>query len=39
MNCYHFLQQYEDYFDIFGAIGKNRRPFTALFLCKSISIW
>ena len=39
MNCYHFLQQYEDYFDITGAIDKNCTSFATLFFHKSINIW
>ena len=38
MNCYHFCQQYEDYFKTSGAIGINRTPFAATFLCGVISL-
>ena len=31
MDCYHFCQQYEDYFKTLDAIGINRTPFTAAF--------
>ena len=37
MECYHFCQQCEDHFDTAGAIGSNRTPFAASFLCGRIS--
>ena len=39
INCYHFSQQYEDYFEIAGAIGSNHIPFAALFFCGKINFW
>ena len=38
MNCYHFCQQCEDYFETSGAIEINRIFFAASFLCSSISL-
>ena len=38
MECYHFCQQCEDYFETSGATGMNRTPFAASFLRGSISI-
>ena len=38
MECYHFYQQCEDYFETLGTTGMNRTPFAALFLCGSISL-
>ena len=37
MDCYHFCQQYEDYFKISGVTKMNCTPFIALFLCGTIS--
>ena len=38
MDCYHFCQQCENYFETSGATGMNRIPFTAIFLRGAISI-
>ena len=38
MDCYHFCQQFEDYFKTSGDIGMNCTPFAATFLCGSISL-
>ena len=38
MNCYHFCQQCEDYFEASGAIGINRTPFAATFFRGAISL-
>ena len=38
MDCYHFCQQCENYFETDGATGNNRTPFAASFLCGNISI-
>ena len=38
MDCYHFCQQYEDYFETAGATGNNRTSFAAYFLRGSISV-
>ena len=38
MDCYHFCQQYEDYFETSGATGMNRTPFAATFLRDAISL-
>ena len=38
MDCYHFCQQCEDYFETSGAIGMNRTPFAATFLRDAISL-
>ena len=38
MECYHFCQQCEDYFKTSDAIGMNRIPFAASFLCGSINL-
>ena len=32
------LEKYKDHVDTVGAIGSNRTPFAALFLCGRISI-
>ena len=38
MDCYHFCQQCEDYFETAGATGTNRTPFAASFLRGNISV-
>ena len=38
MECYHFCQQCEDYFETSGATGINRTPFAPSFLRGSISL-
>ena len=38
MDCYHFCQEYEDYFKMSGAIGINRTPFAATFFHGFISL-
>ena len=38
MDCYHFCQQCEDYFETSGATGMNRTPFAATFLRGAISL-
>ena len=38
MDCYHFCQQCEDYFETSGATRMNRIPFAATFLCGAISL-
>ena len=38
MDCYHFCQQCEDYFETSGATGINRTPFAATFLRGAISL-
>ena len=38
MECYHFCQQCEDYFETSGASGMNRTPFAASFFRGSISL-
>ena len=38
MDCYHFCQQCEDYFEITGATGMNRTFFTGNFLRGPISL-
>ena len=38
MDCYHFCQQCEDYFETSGATGINRTLFVASFLCSTISL-
>ena len=38
IDCYHFCQQYEDYFEMFGTIGINRTLFATTFFHDSISL-
>ena len=38
MDCYHFCQQCEDYFETSGATEMNRTPFAATFLRDAISL-
>ena len=38
MDCYHFCQQCENYFEISGATGMNCIPFAATFLRNAISL-
>ena len=38
MDCYHFCQQCEDYFETVGATGFNRTPFAAFFLRGNINV-
>ena len=38
MDCYHFCQQYKDYFETVGATGFNQTPFAVSFLCGNISM-
>ena len=38
MDCYHFCQQFEDYFETPGATGMNRILFAAIFLLGSTSL-
>ena len=38
MDCYHFCQQYEDYFETSGATGMNRTHFATTFFRGSISL-
>ena len=38
IDCYYFCQQCEDYFKTSDAIGINRTPFAASFLCGTISL-
>ena len=38
MDCYHFCQQCEDYFETSGAIGMNCIPFVATFFRGAISL-
>ena len=38
IDCYHFCQQFEDYFGTSGATGINRTLFAAIFLHGSISL-
>ena len=38
MDCYHFCQQCEDYFETSRATGTNWTPFAAFFLCGNISV-
>ena len=38
MECYHFCQQYEDYFETSDANGTNCTPFAASFLRGSINL-
>ena len=38
MDCYHFCQQCEDYFETSGATGMNCTPFAATFLRGAISL-
>ena len=38
MDCYHFCQQCENYFETSGATGMNRTPFAATFLRGAISL-
>ena len=38
MECYHFCQQYEDYFKTLGITRMNRTPFATSFLRGSISL-
>ena len=38
MDCYHFCQQCEDYFETLGATGMNHTPFAATFLRGVISL-
>ena len=38
IDCYHFCQQYEDYFETSGATEMNRTFFVAIFLCDPISL-
>ena len=37
IDCYHFCQQYEDYFETSGVIEMNHTPFATTFFCGSIS--
>ena len=38
MDCYHFCQQYEDYFKTLDANEMNRIPFIASFFCGIINL-
>ena len=38
MDCYHFCQQCEDYFETSGAMGMNHTPFATTFLCGTVSL-
>ena len=38
MDCYHFCQQYEDYFETSGAIGMNHISFATIFFRGPISL-
>ena len=38
IDCYHFCQQYKDYFEIIGAIGTNQTLFAASFFRGNISV-
>ena len=38
IECYHFCQQCEDYFETAGATKTNWTPFAASFLCGNISL-
>ena len=38
IDCYHFCQQCDDYFETIGATGTNRTPFVVFFFCGSISV-
>ena len=38
INCYNFCQQCKDYFETSEAIGANRTPFAAFFLCGNINM-
>ena len=38
MDCYHFCQQCEDYFETSSATGMNRTPFAATFFHGAISL-
>ena len=38
MGCYHFCQQYEDYFETSGGIGMNCTPFAATFFRGTVSL-
>ena len=38
MDCYHFYQQCENYFEILGATGMNCTPFAASFFRGTISL-
>ena len=38
MDCYHFYQHYKNYYETVGATRAKRTPFTAVFLCGSISV-
>lgn len=37
IDCYHFYQQYKDYFKTLGAIEMNCTPFAASFFCGNVS--
>ena len=39
MDCYHFCQQCEDYFEPSRTIKTNQTLFAAFFLYKNISVW
>ena len=39
IDCYHFCQQCEDYFETAKATGANRTLFVAFFLHKNISVY
>ena len=38
IDCYHFCQQFKDYFETAGAIGTNRTFFAVFFLYGNISL-
>ena len=38
IDCYHFCQQCEDYFETSGAKEMNRTPFADTFFCGTISL-
>ena len=37
IDCYHFCQQYKNYFETADATGSYRTPFLTLFLCGKIN--
>ena len=38
IDCYNFCQQFENHFEILGAIGMNRTLFATLYLHNSFSL-
>ena len=39
IDCYHFCEECEDYFETSRATGTNQTPFAVSFFCENIGIW